>query len=106
MSDRVMTSEHLMWEEFNTRLAGEEGLHARSKGEALTWDCDHRERMAFTRYLPSEYAGVNVEASIAWFRGRGWRCDCDGLFFPDSTSEERTIWRAQKSRRGGASESA
>jgi hypothetical protein len=93
-----MIPDHRAWEEFITRLAGEEGIHTRLKGKALTFVCDHTDRMAFSRYLRSEYAGVKVEFSVAWFRGRGWRCDCEVLFCSDSTLAERRAWYQRRGR--------
>ena len=71
MNGRSMLPGHWAWEEFITRLAGEEGINASLSGDRLVFDCDHSERMAFSRYLLSDYTGVDVEASVAWFRGRG-----------------------------------
>ena len=90
---KLLLPGHPSWEEFFTRLGGPEDINARLRGDRLVLDCDHSERMVFSRYLLSECAGLDVEASVAWFRGRGWRCDCEVLFCSDSSPEERQAWR-------------
>lgn len=98
MNKGQMLPDHPQWEDFITRLAGPEGINARFEIGYLTLECDHSGRMAFTSYLLAEYAGIDVEASVAWFRGQGWRCDCEVLFCSDSTPQERKVWRAKRAR--------
>jgi hypothetical protein len=45
--------------------------------------------MTITRSLLVDYAGVEVEASVAMYRECGWGCDCEVLFCSDSSPEER-----------------
>jgi hypothetical protein len=87
-----MTPYHPLWEDFITRLAGEEGIHTRLKGDVLDWDCDHSQRMVFSRYLLAEIAGVDVEATIKWFINQAWICDCGVVFFSDGTDIEKRIF--------------
>ena len=79
-------------EEFSLHLGGPEGINARMKADRLVFDCEYTGRMAFTRYLPADDS-VDVEASVAWFRERGWRCDCEVLFCSNSAPDERPAWR-------------
>ena len=92
----LMTPNNPQWEEFILRLSGEEGINTRLEGDSLKWSCDHSERMVFTRYVRAEFSGVDVKASIAWFRGRGWRCDCRVIFFSDATGEEKRLFEAER----------
>jgi hypothetical protein len=99
MKDHLMTPDHPLWDEFMKRISGEEGINTRLQGNLLKWSCDHSERMVFTRYVLAEYEGVDVDASVAWFRGRGWCCDCEVLFCSDSSPEERRAWYRRRASR-------
>ena len=90
----LMTPNHPQWEEFIIRLSSEEGINTRLEGDSLKWSGDHSERMVFTRYVLAEFAGVDVETSIAWFRNQGWRCDCRVIFFSDATEVEKRLFEA------------
>jgi hypothetical protein len=50
----LMLPEHPAWEEFFIRLGGTEGINASMKGDRLVFECDHTERMVFSRYLLAE----------------------------------------------------
>jgi hypothetical protein len=89
-----MLPEHPSWEEFIARLSGGEGINTRFEGDSLKWSCDHSDRMVFNRYVLAEFAGVDVEESIAWFRQQGWRCDCRVILFSDATEEEKRLFEA------------
>ena len=88
----LMTADHLRWQEFVERLAGEEGIHTRFVNDRLTWSCDHTRRMVFTRYVLEEF-GADVEASVAWFLDLGWACDCAVVFLSDASWKEIEAWK-------------
>ena len=94
--NRVLTLYHPRWEEIIARLSDVEGINTRLEGDSLKWSGDHSERMVFTRCVLAEFAGVDVEASMAWFRNQGWRCDCRVVFFSDATEEEKRLFEARR----------
>ena len=51
MSKLLLTPHHPRWEEFITRLAGEEGINTRLNGNVLDWDFDHSDRLLFSQYI-------------------------------------------------------
>ena len=96
MAQGLMTPHHPRWEEFITRLAGEGGINTRVKNDILDWDCDHSQRLVFSRYYLAEIAGIDVEASIKWFYDQSWICDCSVVFLSDATDVEKKIFAARR----------
>ena len=77
-NSNVMTRRHPRWAFFYQKLwhEGCQFRWARIKGKVL-WDCneDFTHARGILRFM-----GLDVEASVSYFRRNGARCDCEVVF--------------------------
>jgi hypothetical protein len=81
MKGEVLTPEHPLWDEFCHRLAGPEACDFRFEaGRGYTWRCEHSNNRTFATAILRSFPGIDVEGTLAYFRDRGFRCDCQIMF--------------------------
>jgi len=92
----VMTTDHRRWSTFTKRLGGPDGCNFRKDDRGKTvWTCRHNYRFA-KKILRS--MGIDLLASIAFFRQHGGSCDCKILFNVDLRDREPTKRSTKKGR--------
>lgn len=74
----ILSEDHLLFDEFLSRLNGLEGCAVREEDGQIRWDCDGRFTQA-TRILGS-MRNVDVAATLAYFEQSRAFCDCEILF--------------------------
>jgi hypothetical protein len=84
---KIMTPDHLRWDEFCNRLAGPEGCNFHDE----TWTCDSRDHSKpFCRKILEDmgFADQEIAATLEFFDEHGGYCDCEVLFNVDRSEEE------------------
>jgi hypothetical protein len=76
---QTMTPSHVRWEIFISRLGGPEGCDWAADE---TWRCSPDFRYA--RAILADMGGIDVDASLEWFKEHGAPCDCTILLNLDA----------------------
>ena len=72
----MITPSHPRWDEFQERLAGDEGCRFLCDGE-VTWRCRHDHR--FSRRILAQMDVENLDRNLILLAEQGGHCDCEIL---------------------------
>jgi len=72
-----MTTENERWNEFVTRLAGEEGCNFTEDGK---WQCSGKSERPFATNILEKMGNIDIPATMEYFEEHGGFCDCEILF--------------------------
>lgn len=74
----ILTTKSVRWGEFLDKMMGPEGLHVRPGADGTPeWDCTSDTACPVTAAILKRMGGINVPATLRYFRGLGGNCDCE-----------------------------
>ena len=75
----MMTPSNPRWNEFIEKLLGSEGCNMietiPGDPKSITWQCDHQ-GFEFTKAILEKMDGIDISATLQYFRDHGGKCDC------------------------------
>lgn len=84
MSNKIMSPHNPRWDEFASRLEGEEGCDFKQKIEgdptSVTWKCGGGNDKSFAKAILEKMGGIDIEETLKYFDRNGGYCDCEILF--------------------------
>lgn len=84
----VLTTKHPQWDDFCDRLSRaitipEEPDSWRCNGDGSWPDSDPTLVHHYSKQVMAEMGGIDVDATLEFFKSRGGHCDCEVLFNVD-----------------------